>query len=205
MSEQNKILSRHDLQDTLGASAHGPREDPPISNLHNRLVTAAYEIADLRKASLGEPDKNPEAGLGEPEHLLRRKDEPELGRPPEAVVTLDDLHNMVQEIRDHLGWDRHFGEDLNEKAYGRSVMEDEIPGQLKRNKELAERIDSLDPWKYRARHMRCQTCMWYVPKSVSVVLPELGRCRHNAPTLKGYPAVFPTDWCGDHKLDETKL
>jgi hypothetical protein len=26
------------------------------------------------------------------------------------------------------------------------------------------------------------------------------RCRRRAPTLDGWPAVFPDDWCGDHKL-----
>jgi hypothetical protein len=33
----------------------------------------------------------------------------------------------------------------------------------------------------------------------------LGRCRRRAPTMSGYPAVFETDWCGDHKLDENKI
>lgn len=23
--------------------------------------------------------------------------------------------------------------------------------------------------------------------------------------MNGYPVVFETDWCGDHKLDENKL
>jgi hypothetical protein len=34
---------------------------------------------------------------------------------------------------------------------------------------------------------------------------NLGRCRRHAPTMSGYPAVFENDWCGDHKLDETKV
>jgi len=33
----------------------------------------------------------------------------------------------------------------------------------------------------------------------------LGRCRRHAPKLKGWPVVFATDWCGDHKLDENKI
>jgi hypothetical protein len=41
--------------------------------------------------------------------------------------------------------------------------------------------------------------MWFVLKGTS----GLGRCRRHAPTLGGYPAVFDTDWCGDHKLDES--
>ena len=58
-----------------------------------------------------------------------------------------------------------------------------------------------DNWRHRADNMRCRTCMWYVPKYTG----QLGRCRHHSPTMKGYPAVFPTDWCGDHKLDEEKI
>ena len=63
-----------------------------------------------------------------------------------------------------------------------------------------------DPWIHRAAGMRCATCMWYAPK-VGVMMadqPKLGRCRRHAPTMNGYPVVFPADWCGDHKLDETK-
>ena len=35
--------------------------------------------------------------------------------------------------------------------------------------------------------------------------PKFGRCRRHAPSMNGYPAVFATDWCGDHKLDENKI
>lgn len=62
-----------------------------------------------------------------------------------------------------------------------------------------------DPWKHRSAGMKCETCMWFVAKEpgegAEVVL---GRCRRHAPTLTGYPAVYPCDWCGDHKLDERK-
>jgi len=52
--------------------------------------------------------------------------------------------------------------------------------------------------------------MFYVVKATvqvegSLISPELGRCRRHAPTMGGFPAVFPRDWCGDHKLDETRL
>ena len=67
-----------------------------------------------------------------------------------------------------------------------------------------------DPWKHRGTQMRCHTCMWFVMKAVDpgprVTLPEpIGRCRRRAPTHDGYPVVFQTDWCGDHKLDQNKL
>ena len=58
-----------------------------------------------------------------------------------------------------------------------------------------------DPWVHRAERMRCRTCMWYVTKGENN--SALGRCRRRAPTMGGYPVVFTSDWCGDHKLDET--
>ena len=58
---------------------------------------------------------------------------------------------------------------------------------------------SEDNWKHRSEGMKCKTCLWYARKN-----EEIGRCRRHAPTMNGYPVVFPTDWCGDHKLDEAK-
>ncbi len=62
-----------------------------------------------------------------------------------------------------------------------------------------------DPWKHRSDNMRCKTCMWFVPKVAESISYDLGRCRRHAPTMNGYPVVFVNDWCGDHKLDESKL
>jgi hypothetical protein len=63
-----------------------------------------------------------------------------------------------------------------------------------------------DPWKHRSAVMKCQSCMWYMPKESTIPgLPEIGRCRKHAPTMGGFPVVYPTDWCGDHRLDETRL
>lgn len=59
-----------------------------------------------------------------------------------------------------------------------------------------------DNWRHRSATMRCQTCIYYVPKGH--VDSTLGRCRRRAPTLDGWPAVYETDWCGDHKLDAEK-
>ena len=62
-----------------------------------------------------------------------------------------------------------------------------------------------DPWVHRSEKMMCTTCMWYVMKQTSVPgVEEIGRCRRHAPTMKGFPVVYRTDWCGDHKLDENK-
>jgi hypothetical protein len=60
----------------------------------------------------------------------------------------------------------------------------------------------LDPWTHRSEEMRCRTCMWFVVKGTGDYRGALGRCRRRAPTMSGYPVVFETDWCGDHKLSE---
>lgn len=42
----------------------------------------------------------------------------------------------------------------------------------------------------------CGTCRFYTPKE-----PNIGRCRRHAPTMGGFPVVYPADdWCGDHKV-----
>lgn len=65
-----------------------------------------------------------------------------------------------------------------------------------------------DNWIHKSKTMLCKTCMYYVPKygnedydSVS----KLGRCRRHAPTMSGWPVMFESDWCGDHKLDVDKM
>jgi len=63
-----------------------------------------------------------------------------------------------------------------------------------------------DPWKHRSKGMSCASCMWFVKKAkADESESNLGRCRRHAPTMNGYPVVFVTDWCGDHKLDENKI
>lgn len=67
---------------------------------------------------------------------------------------------------------------------------------------------SEDPWAYRGAKMHCLTCMWFVIKEKGdqgAAVKPLGRCRRHAPTMNGYPVVFPSDWCGDHKLNENAL
>lgn len=63
-----------------------------------------------------------------------------------------------------------------------------------------------DPWKHRSDRMKCRTCMWFVRKETrpGADLSEIGRCRRHAPAMGGYPVVMVDDWCGDHRLDESK-
>lgn len=56
----------------------------------------------------------------------------------------------------------------------------------------------MDKWD-RKTDFGCSTCMMYVPKIEHSNGPGEGRCRRNAPTMKGYPVVFACDWCGEHK------
>lgn len=65
-----------------------------------------------------------------------------------------------------------------------------------------ENTVSKDPWIHRSDGMLCKSCMWFIEKAGFT--PGVGRCRRHAPTMNGYPVVFKSDWCGDHKLDENK-
>ena len=99
---------------------------------------------------------------------------------------------MIQEYWDNL--DKAAKEKIAEKTMG--MCED----------SLKKDVYSKDPWIHRKAGMLCQSCMWFVEKASCIPHKEsIGRCRRHAPTMSGYPAVFKTDWCGDHKLDENKL
>lgn len=78
----------------------------------------------------------------------------------------------------------------------------------------------MDNWKHRDEGMKCRTCMWFAVKPVAksfgpgelMTTKEgggergaMGRCRRHAPTMGGFPAVYESDWCGDHKIDENKI
>lgn len=92
-------------------------------------------------------------------------------------------------------------------------------------------MGNKDPWANRNKGMKCETCMYFVEKksdetklelgecgafipkvsdgvitrvSLSVNKKLFGRCRRNAPTMKGFP-VYGDDWCGEHRLDENKI
>lgn len=80
--------------------------------------------------------------------------------------------------------------------------------------ELRKEKKSKDNWKHRNKGMSCKTCMWFVPKAFGedqtgnptfTRNDEVGRCRKRAPSMSGWPVMFKTDWCGDHKLYENKI
>jgi len=65
-----------------------------------------------------------------------------------------------------------------------------------------------DNWMKRDSSRICDTCIFFIEKESkdSKKHITIGRCRRHAPVVgEGYPVVFPTDWCGDHKLDENKV
>ncbi len=80
-------------------------------------------------------------------------------------------------------------------------MSDEGAIQRVEERPKLKDLPKEDNWEHRSEGMKCFSCMWYVPKADT---PrggiERGRCRKRAPTMNGYPVVFVTDWCGDHKL-----
>lgn len=79
-------------------------------------------------------------------------------------------------------------------------------------------MENKDNWKHRSKGMACKTCMWFMLKApirfdhkeldadhMPKEVVNIGRCRRHAPTMSGWPVMFTNDWCGDHKLDETKI
>lgn len=57
-----------------------------------------------------------------------------------------------------------------------------------------------DNWRGRAQAMLCHTCVSFLLKR-----GEIGRCRRNPPTMRGFPVVYESDWCDSHKIDENKV
>jgi len=66
-------------------------------------------------------------------------------------------------------------------------------------------MEKTDPWEDRNKGLVCESCIWFIFKMPRSGATTVGRCRRYAPTMIGYPVVFTTDWCGDHKLDENKV
>ncbi len=79
------------------------------------------------------------------------------------------------------------------------------------NESIKNQWVADDPWKHRSSGMRCKTCIWFAIKEKPSDRPypqnsiDVGRCRRHAPTMGGYPVVFVNDWCGDHRIDESKI
>ena len=82
---------------------------------------------------------------------------------------------------------------LGQTKYVPGFLEDSNP--VPTPEERVSQTEPRDPWKHRSEYMRCRTCMFYVNM----------RCRRHAPTINGYPAVYPSDWCGDHKLSKEQM
>lgn len=79
------------------------------------------------------------------------------------------------------------------------------PPAIVGNSAAVSPSENADNWKHRSMKMVCETCMWFSPKALKTgAQSRLGRCRRNAPTMGGFPAVYLTDWCGRHKLNEEK-
>lgn len=57
-----------------------------------------------------------------------------------------------------------------------------------------------DNWVAHTSTHTCKFCMWFKAKTNKV-----GRCIINAPTIKGFPVVYETDTCGEHRLNDKAL
>jgi len=63
--------------------------------------------------------------------------------------------------------------------------------------EIEVEVSKLeDNWGNRKIGMICRTCMFYV---------NLRYRRHAPVTNLGYPAVYESDFCGDHKMSKEQM
>ena len=62
---------------------------------------------------------------------------------------------------------------------------------------MSRASERKDSWSDQSTFV-CAVCLYFVEKEGQAI----GRCRRHAPVANGagWPAVYPTDWCGDHKL-----
>jgi hypothetical protein len=76
------------------------------------------------------------------------------------------------------------------------TVEETYPGMVLKDWVPTKPIPS-DNWNKETNNMqRCELCMHYAGM----------RCRRHAPKgQEGWPAVFPTDWCGDHKMSKAEM
>ena len=102
-------------------------------------------------------------------------------------------------ICDACGYEHAFGQprDATPPMQAGETLDEASGMRINMVGSMSTTPEPPDPWRGRYAGMRCRTCIYYVPKS-----PEVGRCRRNAPTIKGYPVSLPSDWCGEHRLDE---
>jgi len=128
---------------------------------------------------------------------------------PPALVTVDDRCICYRDGMDLLNAIVSFkpgklDEDMEPEENDKE--EDIYAGYDEYDEKDKKQVIS-DPWAGRFEEMRCQTCVNFCPKGnvVSMIKGQFGRCRRNAPTMKGFSIVWGKDWCGEHRLDENKI
>jgi hypothetical protein len=56
-------------------------------------------------------------------------------------------------------------------------------------------MEQVDNWEKKDVEMICANCISYINF----------RCRKHAPTTSGFVPVYPSDWCGDHRLSKDTM
>lgn len=127
------------------------------------------------------------------------------GCPPEHLKRLRDIE--VAEGRDAAAAEWNRQNDHRDALWGAGLESAKYQGQApppNPGGAMAvpgvEKESSEDNWRNKSTFC-CATCQWCVVKESGYASDvPLGRCRRHAPTLGGWPVVYATDWCGDHKL-----
>jgi hypothetical protein len=185
----------------------GPSERRQETRFETRIPAQVVDQPDRRE----DPTKMPEQprGLtgvvegpaGEVVTELTHQRRPDMRTTQEIVTAQAEAAAKEVEEAGRRGQTRLDGPELLEVArVQEAAAAKQVDVQVDRLRRTAP-----DPWKHRGLGMRCSTCMWYVAKNGPANGAEIGRCRRRAPTMSGYPVVFPVDWCGDHKLSEVRV
>lgn len=61
--------------------------------------------------------------------------------------------------------------------------------------DVSTKPNNDDNWNNRAVQFTCKNCLFFVDRGQG-----LGRCRKHAPTHDGWPTMYESDWCGDHRI-----
>lgn len=65
---------------------------------------------------------------------------------------------------------------------------------------MANKVEAEDNWADKSTFV-CVTCMWYKPKEMLESTGQpIGRCRAHPPDIRGFPIVYATDYCGQHRM-----
>jgi hypothetical protein len=182
----------------------------PFSEHPNKEVLLCVFFSDQPRMKTAPYDAKGKSGtwhwMFEGQENRYRSEPPSAAPKLFAEGTIEELKREVGFTKDAIGCADERVKQHEREYHAGADAPARPEGVEKSNKIDWEAVPTVDPWAHRSAKMRCETCMFFVHKETAGGLRSaLGRCRrHNPIVSQGWPAVYDSDWCGDHKLDENK-